>query len=194
MFCPQCGQQQVSREVRFCSSCGFPMNFVQELLATNGVLVTRAPEPVGPRKISPRQKGVRQGVMLMLMTLLLVPLSAILGVFIFNAPEVVVPITAITCFVGGFLRIMYALLFEEGSQSQPVDYLPSYAPPTDVPAYMHAPPRVAATLNPQRPTPAPSYRQPRFNTGELVQRPPSVTENTTRLLKDEDRPEDPSAR
>lgn len=194
MFCPQCGQQQVSRDVRFCSSCGFPMNFVQELLATNGVLAPRAPEPVGPRKISPRQKGVRQGAMLMLMALLLVPLSAILGVFVFHAPEVVVPITAITCLVGGFLRIIYALLFEEGRQPQASDYLPPHATPSDVPAFMH-PPRVSAPpLPPQRQTPAPSFRQPRYNTGELMQRPASVTENTTRLLRDEDRPEDPPAR
>lgn len=194
MFCPQCGQQQVSRDVRFCSSCGFPMNFVQELLATNGVLAPRAPEQVGPSKISPRQKGVRQGAMLMLLTLLLVPLSAILGVFVFNAPEVIVPITAITCFVGGFLRIMYALLFEEGKPPQPADYFPPYAPPTDIPAFMHSPRTRATALPPQRQTPAPSFRQPRFNTGELAQRPPSITENTTRLLRDEDRPEEPPAR
>ncbi len=162
---------------------------------TGGVLTPRISEGGGPRKISARQKGVRQGVMLMLMTLLLVPLAAILGVFVFNAPEVVVPIVAISCFVGGFLRIIYALLFEEGRQRQSGDYLPAYGPPADVPAYMNPVPRAAAHLPPQRATPAaPSFRQPRFDTGELMQRPPSVTENTTRLLKDEARPEDPSAR
>lgn len=193
MFCPQCGQQQVSRDVRFCSSCGFPLNVVTELLATGGMLTPRMAEGGGPRKMSPRQKGVRQGAMLMLMTLLLVPLSAIFGVFIFNAPEVVVPITAITCFVGGFLRIVYALLFEEGAQRPTADYLPAYTPPTDVPAYMN-PPQHGASLPPPRATPAPPFRRPRFNTGELMQRPPSVTEHTTRLLKEEDTPEDPSAR
>ena len=182
--------------MRFCSACGFPLNVVQELLVTGGMLTPRIGEAGAPQKMSARQKGVRQGVMLMLLTLLLVPLSAILGVFVFNAPEVVVPITAITCFVGGFLRIIYALLFEEGRPApRPGDYLPGYVPPSDVPAYMNPQPRAAASLPPQRATPAASFRQPRFDTGELMQRPPSVTENTTRLLKkDEARPEDPTSR
>lgn len=33
MFCPKCGQEQVSESVRFCSRCGFKLNTVEETLA-----------------------------------------------------------------------------------------------------------------------------------------------------------------
>src|ERR1051326_5158826 len=60
MFCPQCGQQQVTGVVRFCSRCGFPLDGVLHLLNSGGQLpVDRGPaEPV---PISPRRKGVKQG-------------------------------------------------------------------------------------------------------------------------------------
>jgi hypothetical protein len=34
MFCPKCGQEQVSESVRFCSRCGFKLNSVDESLGT----------------------------------------------------------------------------------------------------------------------------------------------------------------
>lgn len=184
MFCPQCGQKQVSNEVRFCSSCGFQLNVVTDLLATGGHLPWRE-KNTGPRRLSPRQKGIRQGAMLMLSTLLIVPLVAIFSVFVLDAPELFVPIAAITCFVGGLLRIAYALLLED-KEPPPATQESSFTPTSSVPSYMNPPTRVSA-LPPQQS--APIYRPPtRVNTGELVQRPPSVTENTTRLLKDQ--PED----
>lgn len=36
MFCPKCGQQQVSDEIRFCSRCGFTLKDVAEALKNNG--------------------------------------------------------------------------------------------------------------------------------------------------------------
>jgi hypothetical protein len=33
MFCPKCGQEQVSESVRFCSRCGFKLNPVEESFA-----------------------------------------------------------------------------------------------------------------------------------------------------------------
>ena len=60
MFCPQCGQQQVTGVIRFCSRCGFPLDGVIQLLGNGGMLPVyrSADEPV---QISPRRKGVKQG-------------------------------------------------------------------------------------------------------------------------------------
>lgn len=33
MFCSKCGQEQASQSVRFCSRCGFKLNFLEEALA-----------------------------------------------------------------------------------------------------------------------------------------------------------------
>lgn len=188
MFCPQCGQQQVSGEVRFCSRCGLPLNIIAEVLAAGGALPSSALAMHGVGKLSPRQRGVRQGAMLMLSTMLLVPLMAIITSFITGGEEFFIPIVAISCFVGGLLRIIYALMFEEKfSPGVPVA-VPQYVPP-GMPAQMNA---AAATHNaalpPRQSTPVPSFMQPRRgNTAELVH-PPSVTDHTTRLLN-KDRPD-----
>ncbi len=182
MFCPQCGQRQASNEVRFCSSCGFQLNVVTDLLSTGGFLPRTEPASKGPRKLSPRQKGLRQGLMLFLSTFLVVPIVAILSVFVFDAPELFVPIAAITCFIGGLLRMAYAVLLEE-NQPPPTTNENMYAPTAGVPAFMNAPPARPSSLPPQQSTPANLYQPPRrVNTGELIERPLSVTENTTRLL------------
>ena len=186
MFCPHCGQRQVSNEVRYCAACGFQMNMVSQLLATGGTKVQVG--ATGPRKLSPRQKGIRQGVMLMLSTMLIVPLVAIIGVALFDLPGEIAGIAAVTCFIGGLLRIIYALLLEDREPAfEPSPQLTSYATPA-TPLFMNQPAARSSSLPPQQQQQGipVSYRPP-ADTGEL-RRPPSVTENTTRLLKD--RPED----
>ena len=192
MFCPQCGQRQAANDVRFCSSCGFQLNVVSDLLTTGGVLTGRAIEPPKSGKLSPRSKGIRQGAMMMLSTMLIVPLIGIIFVALMGLPGEVAGVAAIACFMGGLLRIIYAFLFEDKfAEDAPAAYAPSYTPPPGVPAFMNPPPPRASALPPPQSTPAPAYQPPRrANTGELMQRPPSVTENTTRLLGDQ--PDDTS--
>jgi len=172
MYCPQCGQQQVA-DVRFCSRCGFLLDGVAVVIATGGTLPT-ANVQKGYQQLSPRSKGIRQGALLMLSTMLLVPLVAIISVFFLGNPEVIVPITALTCFVGGLLRICYALLMEEANAPVTVGPMPA------VPPAQFAQPVRNAALPSATATPAGGWR-PRPNTAELYQ-PPSITENTTRLL------------
>lgn len=105
MYCPQCGQQQVSDAVRFCSRCGFLLEGVTVVIASGGIIPARYIQPQN-QQLSPRSKGVRQGAMLMLSTLLIVPLISIISVFFLGNPEVIIPITAILCFGGGLLRIL----------------------------------------------------------------------------------------
>ena len=180
MYCPQCGQQQVSDVTRYCSRCGFPLEGVSAVLALGGQLPMRTVQP-GSRKLSPRSKGIRQGAMLMLSTLLLVPLVAIVTVNFLEPLEFLIGITAIVCFVGGLLRILYALMMEDEYPSTDVNHLAGYAP-----TGMH---QVDASVRNVALPPAsvnnvPSWRrQP--NTAELYQ-PPSITENTTRLLDRDD--------
>src|SRR5918911_536815 len=113
MFCPQCGQRQISNEARFCSACGFPLNVVTELLTNGGQLPWRPPATgVG---LSPRQRGIRQGALMMLSTILVVPLLAILGVSLFHMPGQIVALAAIGLPIGGFLRILYALFLESNA-------------------------------------------------------------------------------
>ncbi|HEY6187226.1 MAG TPA: zinc ribbon domain-containing protein [Pyrinomonadaceae bacterium] len=182
MFCPKCGQQQSSNGVRFCSRCGFQLEVVKELLLTDGALV----RPEAETRItsrSARNRGVRQGTMLMLLTGLIVPLAAILAK-IGMLPREFVAIAAIVCAVGGFMRLVYALMFEEGAQSMkphPVNFTAPVAPP----AQLHSGYAAHSALPPQQSSsrPASEFNRWRAETAEMAQ-PPSVTENTTRLLDD----------
>jgi hypothetical protein len=176
MFCPQCGQQQVADATRFCSRCGFLLDGVSAVLATGGAVPTQYVQP-GYKPLSPRSKGVRQGALLMLSTLLLVPLVGIIGVVILGLPAGIVGITAITCFVGGLLRIFYALLMEEPIAPMNTESTGGYVPP---PMAQFSRPVQNPALPPASAKATAPWR-PRPNTAEIYQ-PPSVTENTTRLL------------
>ena len=186
MHCPQCGQQQASDQLRFCSRCGFPMDGVIQLLGNGGILPQSFIDRKG-RNISPRSLGIRHGAMLMLLTLLVVPIISIISVNAGFHPKIFIPLTAMLFFIGGLLRIIYALLFEEDIQRVKPPPASLYNSPV-MPSQLGTMPRGTA-LPPQQSTPVTSWRQ-RPDTGELV-RPPSVTENTTRLLDDK---VDPNAR
>ncbi len=193
MFCPNCGQRQISNDARFCNACGFALNAVSDLLASGGRAHWRPPEPAHqlqpvhpaqPAVLTPRQKGIRQGVMLMLSTFLFVPLLAIFGVALLNLPGEIVALAAVGCPIGGLLRLLYAIMLESNVPAAPGPALAAaYVPPPTIPNYLGTPVR-NTTLPPPQSTPVPTPARPqRYNTGELVEPPrASVTDHTTRLL------------
>jgi len=180
MFCPQCGQQQATGVIRFCSRCGFPLDGVIQLLSAGGMIpVYRNPDE--PVPVSARRKGVKQGGLLILLGAVLVPLLGVIAEFSHATfPQILMAFAAIICFIGGPLRMFYAAVFEEGAP-KPV---PMYGPPVGQPQF--GPPMQHRALVPPPPVRTPSGWRSRPNTAELVN-PPSVTENTTRLLEKEDR-------
>ena len=149
------------------------------LLAHGGTLPRYAPTDE-EKRISPRRKGVKQGVLLMLIGAIVVPLLGVVSGFspprIDVAFEFFTAIAAIICFVGGPLRMLFAALFEQGAQTTQFVTTSSYVPPPISP-----PPVRLSALPPSTANPIPGWRsQP--HTAEIVQ-PPSVTDNTTRLLE-----------
>lgn len=176
MFCPRCGQQQVTDALRFCSRCGFPMEGALHLL-THGGMLPQYPLFEGEQKISPRKKGVKQGALIFLLGVVLVPaLGVLYGWTDFNPFGFFTALTAVLCFIGGLLRMLFAALFEEGAPSRQIT-APSYATPAI------APPAARVSALPPAPvTPANQWRPPRAQTAEILQ-PPSVTDNTTRFLE-----------
>ncbi len=171
MYCPQCSQEQVSEEMRFCSRCGFPLAIVSQLVRNGGVLAGF--EPGAKRQLSPRQRGVRWGAIFMIISVLLVPLAALMtameeGFFVLFIPLVVI-------FVFGLARLLHAYLL---AQNTPAEKASPAAAQTS------ALPRPHETALPAgQSIPVNNWRQP-VNTAEMAQ-PLSVTDNTTRLLNDE---------
>lgn len=184
MFCPQCGQQQVTGVIRFCSRCGFPLDGVIQLLNGGGMMPAYREESETV-KISARRRGVKQGGLLFLSGAVIVPILAMFASFTNGSTflEILAALAAIICFIGGPLRMLYAAVFEEGAPPRPRLYGP--------PAQMHAPQQFARNAQTPALPPPPARAQGawrRPNTAELAN-PPSVTENTTRLLDKEDRTE-----
>ena len=110
MYCPQCGQQQVSDVTRFCSRCGFPMESVAQLLASGGILPVYTTTASGEPERSRKWKGLRQGMILFLAGILLVPMmgifSAYTGGILSNGFEMLAGLLALICFAGGALRML----------------------------------------------------------------------------------------
>ena len=182
MFCPRCGQQQATDSMRFCSRCGFAMEGVMHLLGHGGMLPQYQSAP-GETKVSPRRKGVKQGVMLMLLGVLFVPIFGVMAGFapgrISDVFGFFAALTAVICFIGGPLRMLFAGIFEEAAKPQPYLSAPSYMPPV-VPSPPQA--RIAAM-----PPPAVNTQpwRARPDTAEIVP-PTSVPDHTTKLLEKSD--------
>jgi hypothetical protein len=181
MYCPQCGQERFSEQTNFCSRCGFLLTGVSQLLLTGGELPGVSSAPL-KKCDSARSRGLKQGLFIFLLTFLIVPIVAIFT-RMFGLMPFPVAITAILLFVGGILRMVYALLFE-----------PTEAAPASLNSQAVAQPRLAnpaadrSALPPQQTYPASNYGAPAAgrwrDTSDLE--PASVTENTTKLLENED--------
>lgn len=153
------------------------MGGVHELIAHGGMLPSYQPDTDnGP---SPRRKGVQQGATLIMLGIITTILFGILNSYL-GTPEFLVALSAVIGFVGGPLRLLFALIFEEGAPRQQI-VVQNYMPPHS-PAAFGGSVRQSALPAPQS-TPVPAYRQ-RHHTAEIAH-PTSVTENTTRLLEKE---------
>jgi len=182
MYCPRCGQQQATDSMRYCSRCGFAMEGTMQLLAHGGILPLF--EPPGEKTISPRRRGVKQGAFLMLLGALIVPIFGVMAGFapgrLDNVFAFFAALSAIICFVGGPLRMLFAAIFEEGAPaSHHFTAQPGYSMPPAMP-----PARAAALPPAPAANPASHWRRP--DTGEIQPRA-SVTDSTTQLLDREPR-------
>ncbi len=180
MFCPRCGQEQINNETRFCSRCGFLMTGVTELIDNQGIIPEKYVKLKDARN-SPKKRGIKQGAMLFLSGALIVPLLGIIVVGILNFEGYVVGIAALLTFLGGILRMLYALLLESGNPDD--NTLEENVLATGQKFLTKQKNKNA--LPPDQSIPASAYVPPATgnwrDSSDLE--PSSVTENTTKLLE-----------
>jgi zinc-ribbon domain len=190
MYCPSCGQQQLSSELRFCSKCGMPLTGVTEVLANGGMLPIIA-QPQNFAKItSPRKRGLKQGGIMMLLGVFFVPMLAIL-VESADGPEALIALTAVFFFVGGFLRMLYAAIFQDGTptflpQNQPYNQPTMHIAGQEVFHNQNAlPPQQSVPIqNYAAPQPTPQYAAGNWrSTTDLLNK--DTSEKATQLLDNE---------
>ena len=120
MFCPKCSERQASEETQFCSKCGFPTKGVKRLLENDGRIGDE-------NQTSSKQKGIRQGAKLILLSLILFPAFILLSALfppndrlVESSPsstwfEQIGWAVLWTLFLVGAARIAFAIIFERAS-------------------------------------------------------------------------------
>lgn len=171
MYCPKCGQQQISEEMRFCSRCGLALSGLAEWLA-GGALSVRRQDEVKVDPLSPRRKGIRRAAKLMFFSGVLIPICAIFSIAIEEGGPMILPLAV---FFVALVMMLYARLFSD--KTAPVN---NQAAQTST----LGPTSTRGSLPPAATLPMPGVGRQQVSTNELAQ-PPSVTENTTRLLDNE---------
>lgn len=171
MYCPNCGQQQVSDEMRFCSRCGLALSGLAEWLA-GGRVPQRREEPQNPAALSPRRKGIRRAGKLMFFSGVLFFLCLVISLAADEGAFMVFPFLL---FFVSLAMMLYARLFSDKN--------PPALKQTAQPSALGAT-STRGSLPPGATMPMPAVGRQHVRTNELAQ-PPSVTENTTRLLDNE---------
>ena len=178
MFCPRCGQEQVSDNTRFCSRCGFLLETVSDVLANGGVLPQLLELKEKKFRLT-RRGGVLFSVFwMMFFVFILTPFWGILDI------DALAGMSAVIGIFGGLMWLIatFTLLKKTSPSFSQSPLSPQFY--KDLPA---APQNI---LPPQYSQPVGNYVSPANNwkaptTGEFA-KPPSVTEETTKLLqKDE---------
>ena len=185
MYCPNCSQQQISDEMSFCSRCGFSLIAVKQLVASGTGLVG----PIASElRLSPGQRTTRKGAWVMLLSFPLLTLTGLLtGIDDDFAVLVVVPFF---CFVIGLLWTLYGVFFadkraaKKAAKAKALASQPQVVP--SMPGQFGSDARIPQ-LYPQRVAPIETFTPQRAKTAEIIH-PPSVTENTTKLLDEESDP------
>ena len=169
MYCPNCGQQQVSEEMRFCSRCGLALSGLAEWLA-GGALAAQPKVEVSVA--SPRRKGIRRAAKLMFFSGVLFPIFLVISLAVDEGGPIIFPILI---FFVSLVMMLYARLF-----SAPTTPAINQAARTAVLESVSA----RSSLPPGTSIPVSGVGKHQVRTNELAQ-PRSVTENTTRLLDDD---------
>ncbi len=181
MHCPSCGQQQVSNETKFCSRCGMPLGLVSELLVHGGFLPQLAELNKASATLFTRKNGV---VFSLFWFIFFVPLltSVFGGVF---GIEILGEILALIGCFGALMIFIFSLVY---LKKAPKPINPAFYPQTVVnPTSLYT--QANPALLPQQSIPASAYTTPRPGTWRDTNdlEPTSVTENTTRLLNEDER-------
>jgi hypothetical protein len=172
MYCPNCGQQQISEEMRFCSRCGLALSGLPEWLAGGG-LPAKGEAQAGVEPSSPRRKGMRRAAKLMFISGVLLPVFIVFSLVFDEGALIIVPILV---FFVALVLMLYARLFS--ATTAPVS---NQAAQTSA---LGGSTSARGSLPPAANIPMTGVGSQHVRTNELVQ-PSSVTEHTTRLLDNE---------
>jgi hypothetical protein len=183
MYCPKCSQPQASAETQFCSRCGVRLNDLSKMVLADGTTHV-SQSKTNEADLSPRRKGVRQGVALMLLSVILIPAYILLAALfpandrlvessVSDTPfEKISQAILFTIFMLGLARALYARLFLQGF---------SLEEEGDEAEAFHLKSATNYELPPAQSFPVSGFGSWRADTGEIAQ-PRRAREHTTKSL------------
>lgn len=110
MYCPRCSHEQKSKELKFCSKCGLPLEFISEVVET-GQEPNKKDKTIEKKEFFTRRRGILFSILWFLFWLILVfPIIAIVldGE---EAGEVFVVLSSFSLIVG--LVILVLAIFKK---------------------------------------------------------------------------------
>ena len=110
MYCPKCSQPQIADETKFCSRCGFLLTGVARLVENDGLIPGVAEDDKKP-SLTPRKKGLKQGLFMLLMAILIAPILMIFAKEMNIRPALFI-LTMFILVTIGLVRMIYAKIFE----------------------------------------------------------------------------------
>lgn len=173
MHCPRCGHRQNSDEIRFCAKCGFELSDVKQLLNSGS----------GEKKIkrkNEQRRATRQGFVMIIVGLGIAMILGGLREF-FTIPKIAIMLPLFVFMIGGMLRMILPAFSDESNSDE--ENIDSFI--NDLETSELSGEQFSAKILPEA-----EYRPPvdfgakNYDTNELVA-PSSVTEDTTRKLKNE---------
>lgn len=183
MYCPRCGEQQVSGNLRFCSKCGLPLAAVSHVLSNDGTIPELQDINTKRKTWFTRKNGIFFSI---IWFIIFVPFGAsfwgVLGV------DELAAMSAVFGVFSSLVLFLFSLFFLSSGTKETADAFPiqnQQSVPQNLsgnqPAQGALPPQQTQTAQEYVTPAAGSWKAP--ETGDLV--PPSVTEGTTKLLKKE---------
>jgi hypothetical protein len=182
MFCPKCSRQQIYDEIRFCSRCGFKLNVVKALLADNDASASKASASTISAPAAPdparRKKDMMSGAALMVVFALHTAWTTE-DLSLDREYTSLIVKCLILC---GLINIMPAIrnFFAGGAAQEDSRSFPKML--SRLAAKFKRTDQNAALPAAYDSRPAAGYFTGRIKTGEFTA-PPSVTEDTTNLLR-----------
>jgi hypothetical protein len=183
MYCPRCGEQQTSGNLRFCSKCGLPLGLVSEVLSNGGTL-PQLEEIYKKKKFLTRKNGV---ILSIFWFIFFVPFcAAFFGVL---GDEELSAVSAVFGVFSSLLILLFSLFFLGKPPKDSINQA-IIQENNAIPQNLSSRQTQQNVLPSQQTQSAQEYVAPStaswktYDTGELVQ-PGSVTEGTTKLLKKE---------
>ncbi len=176
MFCPKCGHQQSVEDTRFCSRCGFRLKVIKALVEGDDT-----ENSIGPTVIDPafRRRYLTFGSLLMFFFSFFVCLIAIFAPRESFVPIVLLILSWVFIMFLIYMKPLFAFFFNGPTVSSKQTAEKETSPKNMADINL----RSRDILPPASSEPAGSYFPPDAVTSQMVKPPPSVTEETTDLLR-----------